>query len=512
MRCKVLARQLKRRGCRVVFFCRDHADSLHHQILHDEFECITLSRRTQSVTADEQSPYAEWLGCSQNQDVIDCLDGLAELSNFHVSFIVVDHYALNHFWEGRLLAALPDAKLLVIDDLADRQHAAHWLVDTGRLDCWCDLAYGNLVESSCQILLGPRYSLLSEDYLAVRETIIERNVLRRVLVFFGGVDRLNWCRLALNALSDPRLHDLHVDVVLGEGAPHMQEIQELVAERPGWRLHVGLPTLSKLVASADVALGAAGSHSWERASLALPAMAIAIAENQVELLAALACEGLVECSDAASRSEVGKAFTGFLIGLRADPEKLRLMSGAAASIVDAYGANRVCSAMLGVCAPLRLRPAVSADMGLYLWWANDPDVRRSSLQTELISLEQHRHWFHACLSSDTVLMRVLVDSEGLPVGQIRFERLDGGMHQALVSFSLDRLARGQGFASRLLILGLDAMRHQWGHQMEVVAKVKIDNLASARVFHRAGFRELPPFNNAVRCFAQASMTPSGDCA
>ena len=50
-RCKVLARSLKRRGCRVVFFCRDHPDSLHCEILRDEFECITLSRRT-----DEGAP------------------------------------------------------------------------------------------------------------------------------------------------------------------------------------------------------------------------------------------------------------------------------------------------------------------------------------------------------------------------------------------------------------------------------------------------------------------------
>ena len=63
-------------------------------------------------------------------------------------------------------------------------------------------------------------------------------------------------------------------------------------------------------------------------------------------------------------------------------------------------------------------------MGLYFWWVNDPDVRRSSLQTGLISFEQHCRWFHSRLSSDNALMHVLVDSDDLPVGQIRFERLD----------------------------------------------------------------------------------------
>lgn len=510
-RCKVLARSLKRRGCRPVFFCRDHADSLHRQLLCGEFECVTLPRPKQSVSKVEQSPYAEWLGCSQQQDVSDCLDGISELSGFRAGYVVVDHYALDHSWERYLVSALSGAKLLVIDDLADRPHAADWLVDTGRIHGWSDSAYARLVDSKCQMLLGPRYSLLSEDYGKARDRIVERTDLRRVLVFFGGVDQSNWCSLALNALSHSQLEDLQVDVVLGAGAPHVQAIQQCVAQRPGWTLHVGLSTLSPLVASADVALGAAGSHSWERASLGLPAMAVAVAENQVELLAALVGEGLVESPDVNQRSEIVDAFAQFLIGLRRDPEKLRLMSSSAAAIVDGCGGSRVSCAMLGVNPQLKLRPALSTDMGLYFWWVNDPDVRRSSLQTGLISFQQHSRWFQARLSSDTALMYILVDSDDLPVGQIRFERLDSECHQSLVSFSLDRLARGQGLAGRLLSMGLDAMRHQWGQQMEVVADVKTENLASARVFLRAGFRELARSNKGVRCFVQGSMTPCGEC-
>lgn len=471
---------------------------------------MTLPRRQQSVSVIAPSPYAEWLGCSQQQDASDCLSGLAELSDFHASYVVVDHYALDQAWEGCLLSALSRAKLLVIDDLADRPHAGDWLVDTGRLHGWSDPAYAQLVDSKCQMLLGPRYSLLSEDYGKARECIVERTDLRRVLVFFGGVDRSNWCSLALKALSHPQLEDLQVDVVLGAGAPHVQAIQQCVAKRPGWTLHVGLPTLSKLVASADVALGAAGSHSWERASLGLPAIVVAVVENQVELLTALVGEGLVESPDVDKRSEIVDAFAQFLIGLRLDPEKLRSMSVSAAAIIDCYGVSRVCSAMLGVNSPLRLRPALSIDMGLYCWWVNDPDVRRSSLQTGLISFEKHCRWFQARLSSDNALMYVLVDSDDLPVGQIRFERSESERNQALVSFSLDRLARGHGIAGCLLSLGLDAMRHQWGQKMCVVAEVKTENLASVRVFLRAGFRELLPSRKGVRCFVQDSTTSSGE--
>ena len=56
------------------------------------------------------------------------------------------------------------------------------------------------------------------------------------------------------------------------------------------------------------------------------------------------------------------------------------------------------------------------------------------------------------------------------------------------------------------------MRHQWGQQMDVVAEVKTENLASARVFLRAGFRELALSNKGVRCFVQDSTTPCGECS
>ena len=76
-----------------------------------------------------------------------------------------------------------------------------------------------------------------------------------------------------------------------------------------------------------------------------------------------------------------------------------------------------------------------------------------------------------------------------------------------MSFSLDRLARGHGLAGRLLSLGLDAMRHQWGQQMGVVAEVKSENLASARVFSIAGFRELASSNKACDALFRVPQLP-----
>ena len=108
------------------------------------------------------------------------------------------------------------------------------------------------------------------------------------------------------------------------------------------------------------------------------------------MLAALACEvgGML---DAASEVKSGR-HSLVLIGRAI--LKIATMSAPQRALM--LGESCL-FAMLGVCAPLRLRPAVSADIDLYLWWANDPDVRRSSLQTELIQSSIATGFMLACL-------------------------------------------------------------------------------------------------------------------
>jgi UDP-2,4-diacetamido-2,4,6-trideoxy-beta-L-altropyranose hydrolase len=75
----------------------------------------------------------------------------------------------------------------------------------------------------------------------------------------------------------------------------------------------------------------------------------------------------------------------------------------------------------------------------------------------------------------------------LPVGQIRFDVRDG---VALIDYSLDRLFRGRGWASRLVTLGLEALPKD---AVSVIrAEVRQSNLPSVRVFERLDFKEVAP--------------------
>ncbi|NDC15757.1 MAG: hypothetical protein EBZ76_11475 [Synechococcaceae bacterium WB9_2_170] len=120
----------------------------------------------------------------------------------------------------------------MIDDLADRPHQADLLLDQNFFGEATEVRYSGLVPAHCCQLLGPHYALLGPEYAQLHPLVPPRMELRRVLVFFGGVDPANLTGRALEALQRPELAHLAVDVVLGLQSPHRQAVAELAARRP----------------------------------------------------------------------------------------------------------------------------------------------------------------------------------------------------------------------------------------------------------------------------------------
>ena len=111
--------------------------------------------------------------------------------------------------------------------------------------------------------MGPAYAPIDIVYRSMQPLAPLRKDLRRILVCFGGVDQHNYTALALRALSHHSLKFLSVDVVLGASSVHYDKINKLVQCRPHTHLP-GLSSLAGLCLRADLAIGAAGTSSWER--------------------------------------------------------------------------------------------------------------------------------------------------------------------------------------------------------------------------------------------------------
>ena len=273
MRCRTLARELQRHGAEVSFLCRrQHGDLIN--LLEQEFAVLALPEQAFADCSGLKGRdlYSSWLGCTQDQDAAQCLEVLAEAGINCASWIVADHYGLDATWEAQLLAGLSGSdgapKLLVIDDLADRTHLADFLLDQNFFGSATHQRYQDCCLRSAGSFLGPITPYWLRNMLCCILWWSRRTELHRVLVFFGGVDRDNLSGRALEALMDPALSDLAVDVVLGQN-PHRHSVEELVAIA-NTTLHGPLPSLAGLMARADLAIGAGGSTTWERACLRLP--------------------------------------------------------------------------------------------------------------------------------------------------------------------------------------------------------------------------------------------------
>ena len=76
-----------------------------------------------------------------------------------------------------------------------------------------------------------------------------------------------------------------------------------------------------------------------------------------------------------------------------------------------------------------------------------------------------------------------------------FVRFDVHYHYAEVSINLNPRCRGKGFAKRCLTAALERFQREFRKPTQIIARIKIDNEASQRLFTGAGFSYLRTRDN-----------------
>lgn len=473
IRCRTLAAELRNRGADVQFICRAHSGHAVRGIEEKGFQVLLLPPPEPGERS--LSGYEAWLGVSQEKDADETIKAIR---NAPVDWLIVDHYGLDAKWE-RAMRICAD-RIMVIDDLANRAHDCDVLLDQN-FGADAPGRYQDLIPSECRPYLGPRYALLSSEYREFKPRV--RTQVERVLLSFGGADTHNATGLALEALSFPELAHLHVDVVLGAANPHRSMISRLAEQRGHVTVHDPRPQLADLIDRADLAIGAGGGTTWERLCLGLPTLTISIADNQVPASLALTEAGFITYAGAleALTCDSLRAKISQLVN---DPEGLATLSAIGPSLVDGLGAMRMAEALTPTPAhELGLRPARAEDAATFFSWVNEGEARRQSLSSEPVPWKNHLDWFSRRVNGTGSQLLVLETPAGLPVGQIRFDfQQEDGIR---LSYMLDPLVRGRGWASILVRMGLRTLGPS--SSAKVYAEVKTSNAVSCAVFERLGF-------------------------
>lgn len=480
MRCLTLANELQVQGCEVGFICRNHPGNLNDLIRNKGFQVFELPQPTEAFeeTNTESLPraeYAKWLGVSWERDASETISLLGDQKPV---WLIVDHYALDKSWETALRPKTE--KIMVIDDLADREHDCDLILDQN-FYLEPHRRYDNLVPCTCTKLLGPEFALLRPEFEEARKKRkIRTGNIKRVFVFFGGTDPDNLTSMVLSALTTPELNHLECDIVIGCNNPHREEIGALVAIRNNANLHIQVDNIAEIMANCDLAVGAGGTTNWERLYLGLPSLVITVAENQVKIADDLNKVGLINWLGYAGKVSVVNVKCA-LIKLLNDNSVCQNNKN---SDIASFAKTKLIPFLMGGIKNIEtlLRPAKTDDCKLFWEWANDTEVRKNAFTKEFIPFGAHEKWFKQKLIDLDTKMYVLEGDLG-PIGQIR---LEGPKSKKKISYSIGRQFRGLGFGKKIIQNFIDIIDPE---VKELNAEVLKNNSASLGVFKSLGFTE-----------------------
>lgn len=353
MRCLTLAEVLRSHGAVCNFIVRTHPGNLLDAIRQRSFsvtELPTLAsnydlKQTVGLASNLNNDYASWLGCDLQTDADQTISAMY---NLMPDWLVTDHYALNQSWEETVLSNCQ--KLMVIDDLADRAHTCDLLLDQslGRKQ----KEYSKLVPVNAKVLTGSRYAILRSEFASLREYSLQRRanspLLKRILISMGGVDQTNATGLVMTALKKCEMPiDCRISVIMGLHAPWLNHIRSLALQMPcETQVFVNINNMAQLMADSDLAIGAAGSTSWERCCLGVPTLMMTLSENQRGIAYALKRAGAAVSLEMQNGDDFNVLFKDKMENLINNRDQRIAISRAASEVANGLGAELVVAELL----------------------------------------------------------------------------------------------------------------------------------------------------------------------
>jgi UDP-2,4-diacetamido-2,4,6-trideoxy-beta-L-altropyranose hydrolase len=285
-------------------------------------------------------------------------------------------------------------------------------------------------------------------------------------------------------------------VTLGGGSagtdlvrPTLEALQRIVGSIAHPEGAVGL---MEEIRRADVAVSAAGLTPYELGCAGVPAVIVAIADNQLHVARTFDSAGLALGLD--GRTDLAQRNLAAAIERLEDSGVRARLASAGPATFDGFGAFRARDALRAVLEGrplprvLRYRPATLADSPRLLQWRNDREARTASRSRALVAPEEHERWLHASLGDPTRTLLVVQES-GEAIGTVRFDRLSRARAEISVNLAAER--RGAGRGTQVVREATELELSANPELSEVVADMREGNLRSMRAFERAGYRPSP---------------------
>jgi len=319
MRCMAFANAMAGRGAAVRFVCQRLEGHVCDMIEEAGFAVATIP----SQEHVHQSHGTQW-----KQDAEESIGALRRMP-FKPDLLVVDQYSLENRWERALRSVA--SRILVIDDLANREHDCDILLDPNLHDSPA-YRYAGLVGANTRVFVGPQYALLRPEFDRFAPRTRDQGV-SKMLVFFGGSDPSNEALKVVQALRALAGRVPSAYFVLGPINPHAEEIRRAASGLTEIELIGATNEMARLMAQSDLALGTCGGSAWERCVLGLPAIVVVTAENQRDDARILHSLGAVRNLGEAAAAGV-ETWVAAIAAMQDDKVALSIMSRAALKVMQ----------------------------------------------------------------------------------------------------------------------------------------------------------------------------------
>ncbi len=315
MRCLSLGQAFRDIGGDVLFITYCESKDLLNRLKQEGFEVLSSSH-----------PHPHKASLDLTKDVLKSNTG---------AWVVVDgvHFDIDY----HLFIKQRKGRLLIIDDMARLKSYCGDIILNQNLHAF-DLEYNH--DRKTTLLSGPKYAILRREFTDLQsypKEIPPRA--RKILITLGGMDDKNRTQKVLASLVD--ISDIEIDVVIGSAFKHLKSIKDYI-DASGMKASIvkNVTEMSKLMASADLAISSGGTTVWELAFMGAPAIIGEIAEIEEYLVRGLKKRGLFECIgpfDSISTKELSEVVLNLINDIKARSS----MSVTGQRVVDGGGCKRV---------------------------------------------------------------------------------------------------------------------------------------------------------------------------
>jgi len=135
------------------------------------------------------------------------------------------------------------------------------------------------------------------------------------------------------------------------------------------------------------------------------------------------------------------------------------------------------------------------DVEITFKWANDPIVRRFSINKTTISWKEHKSWFEKKIISQTCKYYILI-RDGNPVGSVRFDF--DQFQNAQISYLIDPKYHGKKLGGFLLRQGMEQVIRDENKLNSFYGYVMKENIPSVRIFEKLNFDNIKSDNDLLK--------------